>query len=203
MRLAPTPTKAAACLATLCFATTATTTTTAFFVSPSTLSNSLSSARGGPQRQSARCTSPVPLKMATPVPPQGDASCDFQKGSSSSYDTDGEVVSKRIALRSKKIFGRRRDSEGEGNAAVGDGVIREGRWTKQRARRAARKSFAAVATAIIVRASLKPLPASAIMTPRLGGRKSAHQKVRYRARERHARAPSCAAVCMTSTTMSL
>lgn len=162
MRLSSSP--AATCLASLCLATT---TTRAFFV-PSPALTDVSLARGH-RSACARCTSPIPMQMAT------------TNGDDVSNSTPARA-SKRAALlgHASKLFTRRRGAT-KGSAAMevddaGTGEVARLPKRQRRAREVMRRSFAAVATAVIVRSSFTAQPASAIM-PKLRG-SSAQQQVR-------------------------
>lgn len=96
------------------------------------------------------------------------------KGDALNPDQPG--ASRRTALLNTagSLFGRRR---GAATAPEGDAaeVARGGGRRQRRAREVARRGFAAVATAVIVRSAFRAQPASAIM-PKLRG-STAQQKV--------------------------
>lgn len=143
MRLSQTP--AAGCFATLCLATITTTTTRAFFVPAASLRTvgPLASGLAG-----ARCNaSPIPTRMKA----------ENEGGSKG-------VVALRDATAN--LFFRRRGGRSDGEAFTPPDADQEGDVVAGKTRRArglVRKSVAAVATAVVVRSSFQPKPASAIM----------------------------------------
>ena len=154
----------AVCVAvSLCLAATS---TEAFFVPSAAL-------RGAPltrgQRGTcSRCVGPAAVKMATM---KGDASNPSQP------DTPRRAT---FLSTAGGLFARRRGTAPAPNASEGDatglGEVARGGRRQRRAREVARRGFAAVATAVIVRSTFRAQPASAIM-PKLRGT-SAQQQVR-------------------------
>lgn len=162
MRLSSRPT--AVCVAaSLCLAAT---TTEAFFA-PSAALRGAQLARG--QRATcSRCVGPAAVKMASM---KGDA-----------LNPSQPDIPRRATFVSTAggLFARRRGTAPSPNASEGDvtgpGEVARGGHRQRRAREVARRGFAAVATAVIVRSAFRAQPASAIM-PKLRGT-SAQQQVR-------------------------
>lgn len=162
MRLSSSP--AAVCVAaSFCLAAT----TTEAFLVPSAALRGAPLTRG--QRATcSRCVGPAAVKMATM---KGDASNPSQP------DTPRRAT---FLSTAGGLLARRRGTVPAPNAseggATGPGQVARGGRRQRRAREVARRGFAAVATAVIVRSAFRAQPASAIM-PKLRG-STAQQKVR-------------------------
>lgn len=162
MRLSSSPANAVCVAASLCLAAT---TTEAFFVPSASLR--VTPLSRGQRGTCSRCVGPAAVKMATM---KGDASNPSQP----------DTRRRTPLVNAARLFARRRGTAAPApNASQGDTsgpreVVRGGR-RQRRARDVARRGFAAVATAVIVRSTFRAQPASAIM-PKLRGT-SAQQQV--------------------------
>lgn len=168
----------AVCIASLCLAvtTSSTTTTTEAFLVPPVALKSAAATRGHrlqPQHQHrsgvscVRCNSNT--KVATTM--KGGRLDGYPDQSSSGYD-----YSNKLSALRHRLLSRTRGSSTEGEVvAAGEEVSVRAR-VQRRARAVMRKSFMAVATAVIVRASFNPQAASAVgYKPRTGGVSTSRQ----------------------------